>query len=102
MTDMNTRFRRAGERVEMLRAEADRARLARTAAGAGRHGRGSFRIIAGDLLIRAGRALGGDRRRGTVRTSGAAIGGARVDRRISTGLSSDDGTSLAGLAGDWS
>lgn len=62
MSDLNGRYRLAGERVEALRAEAARERLARSLVRAGGDQGRSLTAIVGDLLIRAGRALGGDRR----------------------------------------
>jgi hypothetical protein len=55
---LNGDYRLAADRAEALRADADRRRLARLAAAAGRRGRTPLRVTLGHLLIRAGRALG--------------------------------------------
>jgi hypothetical protein len=58
--DLYGGYRLAQERVEALRAEAARDRLARSIVRPERPGRGSLRSVLGTLLIRTGRALGGD------------------------------------------
>ena len=62
MSDLNIRYRLAGERLEALRAEAARERMVRSVARAGRPGRTSVKATLGLFLIRAGKALGGEHR----------------------------------------
>jgi hypothetical protein len=60
--DPDARYWMARERLEALRTEAARERLARAAARAGRHHGRSLRVMLGLALVRAGMALGGDGR----------------------------------------
>lgn len=60
MRDLNGGYGLARERVEALRAEAARERFARSFVRPGRPGRASLPGMLGRLLIRTGRALGGD------------------------------------------
>jgi len=58
--DLYGGYRLAQERVEALRVEAARDRFARSFVRPERPGRGSRRSVLGSLLVRTGRALGGD------------------------------------------
>lgn len=99
MIDPDWQYRLALERGDSLRAEAARERLARLALQPDRYGRTSFRTYFGDLLIRAGRALGGDRRGTNATTSRIVARGSLDARRHLTGALPDNGTWVVSLTG---
>lgn len=90
--DPDWQYRLALERGDSLRAKAARERLARLALQPERNGRTSFRTLVGGLLIRAGRALSGDRSSGNAMTSRIVARGSLDERRHPTGPIPDNGT----------
>lgn len=85
MRDLNGGYGLARERVEALRAEAARERFARSFVRPERPGRASLPSALGRLLIRTGRALGGDHgTRQQPAPAQAATTAAQVSPRAST------------------
>ena len=97
--DPHWQYRLALDRGESLRSEASRRRLARLTVPAGRHGIASVRAFFGDLLIRAGRALGGDHRRRHTMTQRVIARSLLDDGLSPIGPIPDNGTWVVSLTG---
>jgi hypothetical protein len=97
--DPDWQYRLALDRGESLREEAAARRLARWTAPPGRSGRVALRAFLGDLLIRAGRALGEDRRSGNATTSRIVARGSLDEGRYPTRPLPDNGTWVVSLTG---
>lgn len=99
MIDPHWQYRLALDRGRSLREEAARRRLARLATPAGRHGIASLRAYVGDLLIRAGRALGGERRGRHTMTPRVVARSLLDQARSPIGPVPDNGTWVVSLTG---
>jgi hypothetical protein len=97
--ELDGRYRIAVERAEGLREEAARERLAHGAAWADPSPGTSLRTALGDLLIRVGRALGGDHRRGDATTASAVTSGPLQDGPVAAGGGGENGTWVVSLTG---
>jgi hypothetical protein len=97
--DPDWQYRLALDRGESLREEAARERMAGLATQSDRHGSVTFRTFLGTLLIRAGRALGGDRSSGNAMASRIVGRGSLDEGRHPTRPVSDNGTWVVSLTG---